>query len=290
MTMENFGQKPLTHSDVAEPKTRDAGLALLLRRAARMAWHKILPADMERKIVRSGLRYKVNRKEGAHRMMIRRGYLESEQVVFLFNEARNRAAEVFLDIGANFGYYSLLAAKLGGFSGIHAVEPHPQTYERLLWHIRANGFDGAITPHNVAASSAARKMRMPAAGTMDDSCFDVLPVGENDSDGDGGGTLIFRELSGKSVAVKASETLPVAAAPLDSLFDFRGRSIAVKIDVEGHELEALKGAENLFAHNRVLAQVENWPEKTAVLNEFMARGFRLIYHTGYDFYFVKEPD
>ena len=57
-----------------------------------------------------------------------------------------------MDIGANFGYYSLLAAKTGDFADIHAIEPHPETHRRLLMQIGANGWEKKITPHNIAAS------------------------------------------------------------------------------------------------------------------------------------------
>ena len=45
----------------------------------------------------------------------------------------------FVDIGANFGYFSLVASKLVGDSGkVLAFEPMPNFYKRLEWHIQEN--------------------------------------------------------------------------------------------------------------------------------------------------------
>ncbi len=47
--------------------------------------------------------------------------------------------EVFIDIGANTGYYSLILAQRG-FSRIVAIEPNPVTLKRLHYNINLNDF------------------------------------------------------------------------------------------------------------------------------------------------------
>jgi hypothetical protein len=46
-----------------------------------------------------------------------------------------------IDVGANLGYYTIVFASLVGKSGkVFAFEPVKQYYEKLLWHVEANGF------------------------------------------------------------------------------------------------------------------------------------------------------
>ena len=255
---------PLTLADIAEPHPREGGLGFRINRALRKAlYYHLLPRGIMRTVTIGGIQYRLAAKNGVDRALLKRGFFEENQIVFLFNEARRRGARVFLDVGANFGYYSLLAARLGIFDEIHALEPHPENYKRLLWHIKANNFENAITPHNVGANDAARDMRMLAGENFDGAYANL-------KDGD------------------AANSVTVKTAPLDSLFSFRGRNICVKIDVEGHETKALKGAENLLAHNDALLQIEIWAGNTALIPEMLSGGFALTHYIGEDFYFVNK--
>ena len=260
--------KPLTLADIAEPRSRDLPLARVMRRGWRGVWHRLPPRQMTRFVTIGGIRYAIDYREPIMRTVLRRGYREPEQIVFFFNEARARGASVFLDVGANFGYYSLLAARLGIFDEIHAFEPHPETYKRLLWHIKANNFDGAITPHNVAASDGVRQMRMQQVKGGNSGILQVLADSPDDNAPPG--------------------TVVINAVPLDSALAFRGKNVCVKIDVEGHEMSALDGARELLAHNDSLLQIEISSTHAERIPAIVARGFSLIGYRDADFYFVRE--
>ena len=262
--------KPLTLADIAEPRSRDLPLARVIRRGLRGVWHRLPPRQMTRFVTIGGIRYAIDYRETEARKLLRQGYYEREQIVFFFNEARMRGARVFLDVGANFGYYSLLAARLGIFDEIHAFEPHPETYKRLLWHIKANNFDGAITPHNIAASDGVRQMRMQQVKGGNSGKLQVLAG--SDSSGDNA----------------PPDTVVINAAPLDSVLALRGKKVCAKIDVEGHEMSALDGARELLAHNDSLLQIEIFPMYAERIPAIVARGFSLINYCNRDFYFVRE--
>lgn len=51
---------------------------------------------------------------------------------------------VFVDVGANVGYYSLAVAN-GGAATVLAIEPNPPTLSRLRFNIKINAFDSLIT-------------------------------------------------------------------------------------------------------------------------------------------------
>ena len=263
MAEQNKDNIPLTLADIAEPRTRDSTAGFAVWRALRTLWYFVLPRGMTRHVTIGGIRYRLTAREKVDRALLKRGYWERNQILFFFNEARRRGARVFLDVGASFGYYSLLAARLGIFDEIHAIEPHPETYRRLLWHIKANNFENVITPHNVAAGASAREMRMRAniAGRSD-----------------------FQQVSEDS---SLPDSIAIKSAPLDSLLALRGKNICAKIDVEGCEISALDGARELLANNRCFLQVEIWPGNSPDIAKIMSRGLSLVRHHGDDFYFAN---
>lgn len=62
--------------------------------------------------------------------------------------------DVFYDIGANIGQYSLFAgAYLKGDCTVYSFEPAFHTYAKLNWNIHNNGLDSSIIAYNIAVSN-----------------------------------------------------------------------------------------------------------------------------------------
>jgi FkbM family methyltransferase len=58
-----------------------------------------------------------------------------------------------VDIGAHYGYYSLLLGQLVGAAGqVHAFEPFPDTFDILIQNLRYNGMLDIVVPHAVGCS------------------------------------------------------------------------------------------------------------------------------------------
>jgi len=63
-----------------------------------------------------------------------------------------KLGETFMDIGANNGYYTILAADLVGPKGkVISLEPNPKAFQRLLHNIEINNLKNVI-PLNIALS------------------------------------------------------------------------------------------------------------------------------------------
>ena len=60
--------------------------------------------------------------------------------------------DIVFDIGANFGYYTILMLRQiwGGGGGVHSFEPLPETFLKLKKNIALNGFADNISLNNVA--------------------------------------------------------------------------------------------------------------------------------------------
>jgi FkbM family methyltransferase len=142
-----------------------------------------------------------------------------------FVRHRLRAGDVFVDVGANIGYFSLLASGLVGKQGrVLAFEASPTIYEQFLDNIVLNQCSN-IVPHNIAAGDT--------IGTTP-----VFFSGEHNI----GMTNTVPGLGGQF------ET-EVALLPLDTVMtDTVWNNVRiVKIDVEGAEFSVVKGLQKLLA-------------------------------------------
>jgi FkbM family methyltransferase len=86
------------------------------------------------------------------------GYWEYWVTEFL---CRNLArGETAVDVGAIYGYYTILMADLVGSEGhVHALEPNPWLHWLLLRNIAVNGLGGIVSLYRVAAAEAAEDQR-----------------------------------------------------------------------------------------------------------------------------------
>lgn len=135
--------------------------------------------------------------------------------------AHIRPGDVVWDIGANVGFYSLLAAVLVGDSGrVHAFEPAPLHLGYLHEHLRLNP-KATIEVHELALASEPGTLRFAAGEGM--SSGKLSPDGE----------------------------LEVPVATIDTLIDegLAGPDV-IKMDIEGAELGALQGAARCLADRR----------------------------------------
>ena len=258
ITMEN--KRELVITDFMEPRSKHGSRLYQIYNAARKIWHYLLPRKMVRRFSRAGIRYAMPLQDTPKEFLVLKGRWEPDQVLYLFNTARRRGCDVFLDIGANFGFYSLLAAKIGDYAEVHSFEPHPETYAQLRTQIDLNRFAEIIRTHQIAASNESGEMFIDS-----------------------------KSHGGASVSAKKGEgTVAIKAATLDSVLDFSGRNIAIKMDVEGHEIAALQGMSRLLSRNKIFLQIEIWSEQPESFDWLYANGFRLVYHTGGDFYFAND--
>lgn len=136
-------------------------------------------------------------------------------------EQLDKRAGAYVDVGASTGWFAVPFAKRG--RKVHAVECNPRVIQRLKENCALNGV--TLTLHERAASSRSG----PVVFTHNPR----LPLTS-------GGSLEYVS------ANRASET--VEAARLDDLID---EPVALlKIDVEGHEISVLQGAERLVRQSR----------------------------------------
>jgi FkbM family methyltransferase len=161
-----------------------------------------------------------------------------ENLTFWFQE-QLRPGDVFVDVGAHVGYFSLLASRCVGEAGrVVAVEASPKTYALLLDNLALNEHARNVRALNVAAGSHE-------------------------------GTIPFYRSGDTTTGISSTRMRPGAAleaevrvAPLATLLDDDLERVRlVKIDVEGAEFEAVEGL--LSAADRLRRDAEIVVETSA---------------------------
>jgi FkbM family methyltransferase len=157
----------------------------------------------------------VSRKYIANRRMLE-GAFEQVELDIIKKNLNN--ADVFIDVGANIGYYACMARSLSKY--VVAVEPQPQNLECLYTNLNINDW----------------------------SDTEVFPLGLSHSPG----LLTLYGASGPSASLvkgwagysqRFNRVIPVNT--LDNILcdRFKGKKLFIKIDVEGAEYDVLRGAE-----------------------------------------------
>lgn len=153
-----------------------------------------------------------------------------------FLDAHLEPGDLFIDVGAHWGIFSLHAAtRHRGQVKVLAIEPHPGNVAPLVRAVAANGLESVIEVVSVAAGEVPGTAPLIFNSTMGHSLHAFgLPAG-----------------------AKRLGELTVPVLPLDLIVgerrDLADRRIIMKIDVEGYEPEAVAGAAGLLSSGRVAA-------------------------------------
>ena len=167
--------------------------------------------------------------------------------------------ELAADVGANVGYMACVLADAVGSQGrVIAFEPHPEIFAELA----ANTLGLGVEAKQAAVSDRAGVVRLhiPEAFVGNRGIASLEALGD------------------------ASEDVEVDAVSLDEVLAGERPVGVMKIDIEGHELAALRGAENLLRGGRIRDIVfeEHNPAQSAVARHLADRGYRIFrLHKGF---------
>lgn len=178
---------------------------------------------------------------------------------------------LFIDIGANIGFYSLLAVKCYGYQSAHTFEPNPNTFDRLSKNIKLNKLEDTIHIHQTALSNQ--------VGTTH---FSAHPT----------------HTGASSLAKKAtSNTLTVPTITFDQFIltqKICPSDISfIKIDVEGFELGVLEGMKDTLSKLQFgtcifIESHSSHPDTQTVHTIITDLGFNLLDKTDQHNYLYKK--
>jgi FkbM family methyltransferase len=190
---------------------------------------------------------------------------------FLADSLEERATPfTFVDVGANQGLYSLIAAKNPACQQVFAFEPVVATFSTLEYNIEANDLEHKIRPLRLAISDRAGPLTIS------------IPDGHS-------GMASLVTSPDRQTANAMTETIEaVTAMELDSLLAGLD-PLMVKVDVEGQELEVIRQLLTSGIAARISAifyEVDTrWSDSTTIARLLEDNGFSHFQKVGFGHHF-----
>ena len=181
-----------------------------------------------------------------------------EKIIRQLNQKKEDS--YFYDVGANIGLYSWLCRKLSSNRKILAFEPDPKNFE-LLQMTKENSKIKNINLFNIALSN-----RMETVSFQQDTLTSATGM---ISDGQ---TPWIEKYLGQE-----TNSIQVNTDYLDNKTFKRQDASLIKIDVEGHELEILRGGEKKLSQCKPLLLIESFPPNLDRVVNFLTK-------LGYEFW------
>lgn len=154
----------------------------------------------------------------------RDGYEEHEVLAFLSTVAHNPGSLV-IDVGANYGAFTLPAASLAQLNlvdGVMAIEPDRRPFQALERSVKRNGFERVVEMHNVIVGDAqgSETIFVNSRSSADNRTHEVT-----------------------SAPIRVRSSYDVRCTTVDDLVGERAKrhKLALKMDIQGNEPRAFRG-------------------------------------------------
>lgn len=176
---------------------------------------------------------------------------EIEEINILTKLIRNYSTIKFIDVGANCGFYSFHFAMQN--LEVLAFEPNPEAILKINnTLIKNKNLNDRIKIFPYGISDINSKMQMRS----------MVKHG-------------YAQTGGSTVNTEGpyqKNNLKIYKAEFkigDEILKFQKKNIAIKIDVEGHELNVLKGFQNLLKFNNCIIQIEIFEKNFNLVNSYL---------------------
>ena len=189
---------------------------------------------------------------------------------FIQNKIPNSKYVSALDIGANIGNHSIFFSNF--FEKVYAFEPNPLTYEILKINSNYVCERKNISTYNYGLSNKKEKVY-----------FRLNPSNIGGS----------RIISNEEYYLNNKRTTEIDVVCADELDDLKNINIGlIKIDVEGHEIKTLKGAEELIKKNKPIILFEQgkneFKNNSSQVTNYLKTQDYIFYEFNKSFYFGEN--
>lgn len=172
------------------------------------------------------LHFKFKTEDVIGRLIYKRGTYEESLTNFLLNYVKFYDKDIIIDIGANIGWYATLLSKFSPNSvKVYAFEPDPLNYSLLKDNIKLN--EVKVIAYQQAVSDKNGSQILYQYPSKNQGRHSLLPINSN-------------------------HQVQVTTVCLDDFFNSNKLNFSdlkfIKIDIEGYEYFALKGAEQCLKH------------------------------------------
>tara|TARA_B110000971_G_C20021900_1_gene506774 strand:+ start:644 stop:1417 length:774 start_codon:yes stop_codon:yes gene_type:complete len=197
-----------------------------------------------------------------------RGNYEAAQINFLSEEIKKNNLDIFIDVGAHMGFYSITMAEQK--ISVYSFEPIKNNFEQLKKNIKINNITNIIE-YNIALSDKKQIIDLWVTDVNKTGGFSVYD--EQDEE--------LKKYNSNSIT-----TIKGLCDRADNILTLKDNRIAIKIDVERHEENVLVGMKKILDQNKILMQIEIFDtRKDRIFSLLKKSGFRLINNIEKDYYF-----
>ncbi len=188
---------------------------------------------------------------------------EHDRIEYFLKQVEVLSPDLFLDIGAHAGLYSILVDSRVPSLEIHAFEPDPTNRGQLHANLFLNRLSSRVRVHPFGLSDSQQTLHFASSSEQRHRAFSKI---------------------------SESGDVTIEVRPLDDVVLAENKKVAIKIDVEGHEITSLHGAEAFLKRNSCFLQIESSDENFPQVKTFLeGLGYDWITSKG-DHYFSNLPD
>ncbi len=198
------------------------------------------------------------------------GFIDAETIAVFCERAR--FADTILDIGANWGYYTLLAASIAPNARIVAFEPHPFWFERLQKNVTVNQFKN-VRVENLAGGSNCGKRHFYL-----------------DNKSPGVSSMVYEYVKYDNPTEIIVNTTSIDEYLCEQTGGEQWRVDLIKLDVEVYEGAVLAGAKSVLQEFKPDIICEVLPDETHTIDIRIANREaiqEILTDLGYKFYWIS---
>lgn len=175
----------------------------------------------------------------------------------------------FVDIGANIGYYSILAATIAKTGHITSFEPEPNNFEILKKNVVLNNLEN-VNLHQLAVTNK-----------NEDILLYLNTIGNA-----GDHRVFSNNLSGEN---ENRRQIKITSITLDEFLADRSLPDIIKMDIQGSEMLAIKGMKKtLDESKRLVIFTEFWPEGISATGESPIEFLSSLSDYGFNIFEINE--
>lgn len=244
---------------------------VLLCKVGRSIYHKLKPKGVVLLHVQGNKMYVDTTDMGVVPLLLKEGVMEKYSTE-VFKEMVKESM-VVVDVGANIGYFTLIAAQQVGNKGVvYAFEPEPSNFEFLCKNIELNGYTNAV-PIQKAVSD-----RCGTANLWCDKVNFAAPSFSKEN------VMVFAE----ERTLGEDNFVEVETVTLDEFLNHTAGNTKVdiiKLDAEGSEGLIIDGAKQTLQTNNLKIIMEFWPlalrnmgtDPIELLHKIQEYGFKIMF-------------
>ena len=163
-----------------------------------------------------------NKKNKISHALLKKCHFDNQKELELISNISKKNQIFLIDCGCNYGFYSFYTASLSDQNSVIAIEASPTTAQDFEKNINLNKLDNIVLINSAISN------------------IDNTVVNFNESKNDWESSLTHNEFDEKKI--NKIRTQKIDTIIKNKKLDFY--SLIIKLDIEGHELQALEGAKN----------------------------------------------